>query len=301
MSEVAVRARGLVRKFGAFTAVDGIDLEVPRGAIFGFLGANGAGKTTAIRMLCGLLAPTSGEATVDGVDIVHRPEEVKQRIGYMAQKFSLYDDLTIDENIRFFADAYLVPRGKVKARRDEVLQSLGLLDQARTVTKTLPVGIKQRLALACALVHEPRILFLDEPTAGVDPLSRRAFWRQIHRLRERGVTAFVTTHHLDEAENCTEVMFMQRGRSVGLGPPRRLREQADRGDLVRVEGATLEGLRASSLIRDFTPMGSAWHVRLRRAEDLQSLSAELGAQVTRIKPSLEDVFLEASQREGTAV
>ena len=173
-ADVAVHTRGLVKRFGRFTAVDGIDLDVERGAIFGFLGANGAGKTTAIRMLCGLLKPSGGVAVVDGVDVVRRPERVKSRIGYMAQKFSLYDDLTVDENIRFFADAYLVPRKRLADRRDHVLRSTDLVGQDRIITKTLPVGIKQRLALACALVHEPRVLFLDEPTAGVDPLSRRS-------------------------------------------------------------------------------------------------------------------------------
>jgi ABC-2 type transport system ATP-binding protein len=297
-ADVAVRVKGLVKRFGRFTAVAGIDLEVERGAIFGFLGANGAGKTTAIRMLCGLLKPTAGEAFVDGVDVVRRPEQVKSRIGYMAQKFSLYDDLSVGENIRFFADAYLVPRGRVAARRDEVLRSTDLVGQEGVVTKTLPVGIKQRLALACALVHEPQVLFLDEPTAGVDPLSRRAFWRQIHLLRTRGVTVFVTTHHLDEAENCTEVLFMQAGRSVGLGPPRRLREQADRGDRVEIEGVAAEVLRGSSRVVELTPMGATWHARLRSADDVSPLAAELGVEVRRIRPSLEDVFLDAIREEG---
>lgn len=298
--DVAVRVRGLVKKFGRFTAVDHIDLEVRRGAIFGFLGANGAGKTTAIRMLCGLLRPTSGEAVIDGIDVVRRPEQVKERIGYMAQKFSLYDDLTVAENIRFFADAYLVPRGRIAARRDEVLRSTELVGQSGVITKTLPVGIKQRLALACALVHEPRVLFLDEPTAGVDPLSRRAFWRQIHRLRTQGVTIFVTTHHLDEAENCTEVLFMQAGRSVGLGPPRQLRDDADRGDLVEIQGVSGDALRASELVREFTPMGAGWHVRLHDPDQVDALSRALGVEARRIRPSLEDVFLEAIRERGAA-
>ncbi len=297
MSELAVRTRGLTRRFGSFTAVDGIDLDVERGAIFGFLGANGAGKTTAIRMLCGLLDPSEGEATVDGVDVVRDPEGVKARIGYMAQKFSLYDDLSVDENIRFFADAYLVPRERVAERRAEVLERTSLAGQENRITATLPVGIKQRLALACALVHEPRVLFLDEPTAGVDPLSRRAFWWQIHELRNRGVTVFVTTHHLDEAENCTQVLFMQAGRSVGLGAPRDLRDAADVGDLVHVEGADASTLAASPRVRDVVPMGSGWHVRLRAADDADALAREHAVTVTRVRPSLEDVFLDAISRE----
>ncbi len=299
MSDAAVYAKGLVKRFGSFTAVAGIDLEVERGAIFGFLGANGAGKTTAIRMLCGLLRPTSGQAVVDGVDVVRRPEAVKSRIGYMAQKFSLYDDLTVLENLAFFADAYLVPAKRLPARREAVLRDTDLLGREHTVTKTLPAGIKQRLALACALVHEPRVLFLDEPTAGVDPLSRRAFWWQIHRLRTQGVTIFVTTHHLDEAENCTQVIFMESGRTIAVGAPRQLRQEADVGDLVTVEGVTPDVLRASSRVRDFVPAGAAWQVRLRSPDDREPLAAELNARVTRRAPSLEDVFLQAVGQESS--
>jgi len=296
--DVAVRAKGLVRKFGSFVAVDGIDLEVARGSIFGFLGANGAGKTTAIRMLCGLLQPSAGQAWVDGVDVVKRPDEVKARIGYMAQKFSLYQDLTVDENMRFFADIYLVPRKTLNARIAELVTSLDLVGQEHRITKTLPVGIKQRLSLACALVHEPQVLFLDEPTAGVDPLSRRVFWEHIHSLATRDVTVFVTTHHLDEAENCTEVLFMQAGRDVGHGPPRKLRDAADRGDLVRVAEIERDVLRASPRVKDVMPMGSSWHVRLRDAADAGPLALELGVRVDRIRPSLEDVFLEAIGDRG---
>jgi len=225
VSGLAVDARGLVKRFGGFTAVDRVDVRVERGAIFGFLGANGAGKTTVIRMLCGLLAPTAGSALVDGEDVLRHPDLVKARIGYMAQKFSLYDDLTAMENIQFFADAYLVPRALIAERTADLLDGTGLRGREHAFTGTLSAGIKQRLALACALIHQPRILFLDEPTAGVDPLSRRVFWRRIHELRTQGTTVFVTTHHLDEAENCTEVMFMQAGRTVALGAPRQLRQE----------------------------------------------------------------------------
>lgn len=297
MTGLAVQAAGLTRRFGSFTAVDRIDLAVPWGTIFGFLGANGAGKTTAIRMLCGLLAPSAGTATVDGCDVVRRPDRVKERIGYMAQKFSLYDDLSVGENIRFFADVYLVPRKRLAARTDEVLHTADLVGRDTVRTGTLPVGIKQRLALACALVHEPRVLFLDEPTAGVDPLSRRAFWKRIHELATRGVTVFVTTHHLDEAENCNEVVFMQAGRAVGQGPPTALRDAADRGDLVRITGVSGVELRASPHVRDVSAMGAYWHVRLHRADGAEALAGELGRPVERIRPSLEDVFLEACRRE----
>jgi ABC-2 type transport system ATP-binding protein len=301
MSDLAVQCRGLTRRFGDFVAVDRLDLDVPRGSIFGFLGANGAGKTTAIRMLCGLLSPSEGTATVDGVDVVKDPDGVKARIGYMAQKFSLYDDLTVDENLEFFAEVYLVPSDKVAARRKEVIETFALTGQENVYARTLPGGIKQRLALACSLVHEPRILFLDEPTAGVDPLSRRAFWRQIQLLRTRGVTIFVTTHHLDEAENCTEVLFMKAGATVGLGPPRVLREHADKGELVRVAGIDPKALKASALVKDITPMGSAWHVWLQKADDRQALESELGVPVERVRPSLEDVFLDAIKETGDRV
>ncbi|MCB9674454.1 MAG: ABC transporter ATP-binding protein [Alphaproteobacteria bacterium] len=296
--DLALQASGLVRRFGSFVAVDHIDLAVKRGSIFGFLGANGAGKTTTIRMLCGLLQPSSGTALVDGEDVVRRPDAVKARIGYMAQKFSLYGDLTVSENIRFFADVYLVPTREVRARTDEVLEHTGLVDRRDALTRTLPAGIKQRLALACALIHRPRVLFLDEPTAGVDPLSRRLFWTRIHELRTRGTTIFVTTHHLDEAENCTEVMFMQAGRCVGLGPPRELRRAADRGDRVRIKGGDRDRLRASSRIRELVPMGSGWQALLNGPGDVEPLAVELGLPVQRISPSLEDVFLEACRREA---
>jgi ABC-2 type transport system ATP-binding protein len=294
-ADLAVRARRLRRTFGAFVAVDDIDLDVPRGSIYGFLGPNGAGKTTTIRILCGLLEPSGGEATVDGVDVVKDSEGVKARIGYMSQKFALYNDLTVDENIAFYGDVYLVPRSRLAERRAFALTMAGLLGRERSITGTLPVGIKQRLALGCAILHEPRVLFLDEPTAGVDPLSRRAFWRLIHTMREAGVTVFVTTHYMDEAENCGVVAFIRAGQLVGLGPPRQLRLQGDHGDLVRVRGVARERLLGDPRVRSLTPMGAAWHLRLARPEDAVSLARDLGVEVERIAPSLEDVFLEACE------
>ncbi len=299
-TELSVEAKGIVRRFGEFTAVDHIDLAVPWGSIFGFLGANGAGKTTTIRMLCGLLAFTEGTATVAGVDAVRHPEKVKERIGYMAQKFSLYADLTVLENLQFFADAYLVPRRSLESRIHHALETTALKGEESRLTRTLPVGIKQRLALACSLVHEPRVLFLDEPTAGVDPLSRRNFWRLIHQLSDQGVTVFVTTHHLDEAENCHEVLFMQAGRQVGLGSPRELRDAADTGDLVKVRVADPASLRANPRVREASAMGAHMHVRLRSAADVGPLAEELGVPVHCIRPSLEDVFLEACRVDREA-
>ncbi len=298
--DIAVSARKLRRTFGAFVAVNDVDLEVPRGSIYGFLGPNGAGKTTTMRILCGLLAASSGEATVDGVDVVKDPEAVKSRIGYMSQKFALYNDLTVDENIHFYGDVYLVPRKKLAARREFALEMSGLKGREKSITGTLPVGIKQRLALGCAVLHEPRVLFLDEPTAGVDPLSRRQFWRLIHAMRQDGVTIFVTTHYMDEAENCGMVAFLRAGTLVGLGPPRQLRRDGDRGDMVRLVGVERATLLADPRVRAATPMGAAWHVKLTDPAHADALGAELGVAVERIAPTLEDVFLDACELAGQA-
>jgi len=293
--EIAVSARKLRRTFGAFVAVNDVDLEVPRGSIYGFLGPNGAGKTTTMRILCGLLAASSGEATVDGIDVVKDPEAVKSRIGYMSQKFALYNDLTVDENIRFYGDVYLVPRKKLGARREFALEMSGLKGREKSITGTLPVGIKQRLALGCAVLHEPRVLFLDEPTAGVDPLSRRQFWRLIHAMRQDGVTIFVTTHYMDEAENCGMVAFLRAGTLVGLGPPRQLRHDGDRGDMVRLVGVERATLLGDPRVRSATPMGAAWHVKLTDPAHADALGVDLGVAVERIAPTLEDVFLDACE------
>ncbi|MGD8394933.1 MAG: ATP-binding cassette domain-containing protein [Candidatus Eiseniibacteriota bacterium] len=221
--DAAVLARGLTRRFGDFTAVDAIDLEVQAGEIFGFLGANGAGKTTAMRMLTGLLAPSEGEAWVAGVPVHETPERVKPHIGYMSQKFSLYDDLTVGENITFYGGAYGLGRAVIAERRDPLLARVGLAGQADRLTRDLPLGFKQRLALASANLHRPRILFLDEPTGGVDPVARRAFWDLIYELGESGTTVFVTTHYMDEAEYCSRVSIMVAGRVEALDTPRGLK------------------------------------------------------------------------------
>ncbi len=219
MSEPAVRTVGLTRAFGSFTAVAGIDLEVPPGEIFGFLGANGAGKTTAIRMLTGLLAPSAGQAWVAGVPVHDKPERVKPRVGYMSQKFSLYDDLTVAENLDFFGGAYGLSRGRIARRRAELLERVDLTGQEGRLTADLPLGWKQRLALASAILHQPSIVFLDEPTGGVDPIARRAFWDLIYDLAAAGTTVFVTTHYMDEAEYCGRVSIMVDGRIEALDTP----------------------------------------------------------------------------------
>ena len=214
---LAVRAVGLRKAFGPLVAVDGVDLEIATGEVFGLLGPNGSGKTTTIRMLCGLMAPTSGEASVVGFDVAKEPEQVRRHIGYMSQKFGLYDDLTVVENLRFFASVYGLVGREREERIVELLGELGLEGRAEQLTGTLSGGWKQKVALACSTAHRPRMLFLDEPTAGVDPAARRTFWRLIYALAERGTTILVTTHYMDEAERCQRLAFLSRGRLIALG------------------------------------------------------------------------------------
>jgi ABC-2 type transport system ATP-binding protein len=224
-SSYAVDVHGLTKKFGAFTAVNDISFSVQRGEIFGFLGANGAGKTTAIRMLCGLLPPTSGEACVAGYDILHETVQVKKSIGYMSQKFSLYDDLTVAQNIEFYGGIYGLDRDLIARKTDALLADLGLEQQRNALTSSLPLGWKQRLALSTALLHEPQVIFLDEPTGGVDPISRRNFWRIIYGLARRGTTVFVTTHYMDEAEYCNRLSIMYEGSIIEMGNPGALKQK----------------------------------------------------------------------------
>jgi ABC-2 type transport system ATP-binding protein len=222
----AVVIDNLVKSFGSFTAVDHVSLEVDRGEIFGFLGPNGAGKSTTIRMLCGLLTPTSGKASVQGFDVATQPEDIRRNIGYMSQKFSLYDDLTVEENIEFFNGIYGVPRNKREDRKNYVLDMAGIRERRGSLTRELSGGWKQRLALGCAILHEPPILFLDEPTSGVDPIARRSFWDLIYQLSGEGHTVFVSTHYMDEAEYCHRLALMYKGKLIALGTPKQLREDA---------------------------------------------------------------------------
>ncbi|RMF64272.1 MAG: ABC transporter ATP-binding protein [Calditrichaeota bacterium] len=225
MADHAVYTEDLSKSFGHFQAVKNLNLAVDYGEIFGFLGANGAGKTTAIRMLCGLLLPTSGSGRVAGFDILRESEKIKQNIGYMSQKFSLYNDLTIAENIEFYGGVYGLKRAHLKRKQKELLQEVGLSASADRLTRDLPLGYKQRLALGCALLHDPRIIFLDEPTAGVDPEARRHFWDLIYELADQGKTVFVTTHYMDEAEYCNRVSIMHQGEIIALDSPRALRQR----------------------------------------------------------------------------
>ncbi|MGH7537870.1 MAG: ABC transporter ATP-binding protein [Gemmatimonadales bacterium] len=225
MSDIAVDARELTRRFGSLIAVQQLTLRIPRGEVFGLLGPNGSGKTTTIRMLCGLLEPTSGSATVAGIDIREAPDRVKTQIGYMSQKFGLYEDLTVAENLEFYGGIYGLRRESLVTRLTDVVAFLGLGNRLHQLAAQLSGGWKQRLALGCALLHRPPLLFLDEPTAGVDPAARRNFWRVIHELASAGTTVLVTTHYMDEAERCDRLAMMSGGRLIALGSPRAVAEQ----------------------------------------------------------------------------
>ena len=306
--ELAVEAQNLVKRFGDFVAVDNVNLAVKRGEIFGFLGSNGAGKTTTIRMLCGLLTPTSGKARVAGFDLATQAELIKQKIGYMSQRFSLYDDLTVAENIDFFSGVYGIPLNQRKARKDFVLQISGLEDRHTTMTRHLPGGWKQRLALGCAILHEPPILFLDEPTSGVDPIARRNFWDLIYRLSAQGHTIFVTTHYMDEAEYCHRLALMHRGRIIALGSTAILKEELKSQHLMHLDSSDLlesmKALEGSEEIMEAAVFGSGLHLTVRDPERASTVVREaLSKRQIRIdlleviEPSMEDVFVAMIEEE----
>ncbi len=234
MTDYMIKAKNLTRRFGDFTAVDHISFEVGRGEIFGFLGANGAGKTTAMRMLTGLLIPTEGNATVAGFDVYSEAEQIKKQIGYMSQRFSLYEDLTVRENIRLYGGVYGLTDKKIKSKAEQLVEMLGMQDLQKKKIGSLPLGWKQKLAFSVALIHEPKIVFLDEPTGGVDPITRRQFWEQIYKVADEGTTVFVTTHYMDEAEYCDRVSIMVDGRIDALDTPSGLKEQFNADDVEEV-------------------------------------------------------------------
>ncbi|MGF1465992.1 MAG: ATP-binding cassette domain-containing protein [Sandaracinaceae bacterium] len=307
---IALRAEGLGRRFGSFRAVKDVSFEVHRGEIFGYLGANGAGKSTTIRMLCGLLAPSEGSAMVAGHDVASAPERVKAAIGYMSQRFSLYLDLPATHNLEFFGGAYGLSGRALRRRLDALVERTGLADHRDAITGSLPGGIRQRLALACALLHEPRIVFLDEPTAGVDPASRRDFWRLIRSLADAGTTVFVTTHYMDEAEYCARIGLMVAGELVALDSPQGLKARYAPGETVAIQGRGLhrglDALRALADVASAEPFGASLQVRFRTRVDEQAIRRALEgvASVERIEPaeaSLEDVFLAVvGEREKAA-
>jgi ABC-2 type transport system ATP-binding protein len=299
----AIVVRDLTRKFGAFTAVDRISFKVSRGEIFGFLGANGAGKSTAIRMMCGLLKPTSGTAVVDGVDVTREPEEVKRRIGYMSQKFSLYELLTVEQNIRFFGALYGLSDAKTAERMKFVVSMAGLAGREGTKARDLAGGWRQRLALGCAILHQPRIVFLDEPTGGVDPVSRRQFWRLIEDMSRDGVTILVTTHYLDEAEHCHRIAIVNAGKLAAMGTSRELKQVFARRPILEIHSArpvdVMRALEEIPEVEKTSVFGTAVHAVLNSPEvDLPGLTRQLNARgleiggIDRVMPSLEDVFLD---------
>jgi len=298
----SVEVEQLTKRFGSFVAVDDITFQAQPGEIFGFLGPNGSGKSTTIRILCGLLRPSSGRATVAGIDVVADPEAVRQHIGYMSQKFSLYNDMRVSENLRFFAGMYNVPRSELPGRLTWALRMAGLEGRENAPTSSLAVGWKQRLALGCAVLHRPPIVFLDEPTSGVDPVSRRQFWELIHEMVDQGVTVFVTTHYMDEAEYCNRLALLDRGRIVAMGTPTELRSRHMKGQLVLLEcdslGPALECMQHTPGILDAAVFGNSLHLVVDDAPTaipfIRETLAAKGLRVTclePIAPSLEDVFI----------
>jgi len=301
--EIRIRANRLVKRFGDFIAVNDVSFEARRGEIMGFLGPNGAGKSTTIRILCGLLRPSGGRAEVAGLDVARDPERVRAKIGYMSQKFSLYNDLSVMENLSFFGGVYGVRGARLKERLAFAVDMAGLNGRENAIVGDLSGGWKQRLALGCAVLHEPAILFLDEPTSGVDPASRRRFWDLIYALAGEGVCVVITTHYMDEAEYCNRIALINSGRLVALGSPSELKRGAIRGEILLVEGgdpgAMLEALRGAPGVRDVAPFGSSLHIVVDdAARDLAAIEARLAerslswSRIEPIKATLEDVFVQ---------
>ena len=308
MSDYAVEAIDLTKRFGDFVAVDAVSFQIGRGEIFGFLGPNGAGKTTTIRILLGLLRPTVGTATVLGFDVAHQPEEIRKRIGYMSQRFSLYRDLTVSENLDFYGRTYGVRGSRLRQRKRFVIEMAGLQGRERELTKNLSGGWKQRLALGAAILHEPEMLFLDEPTAGVDPISRRAFWDLLYNLAEEGTTIFVTTHYMDEAEHCQELAFIYRGRIIARGSPEEIKQAEMRGQVLEIDCSApdraIQVLREVDRFDEVALYGALVHVvaqdvaaeRPAIREALESAGISIRT-MDAIAPSLEDVFISSVRRE----
>jgi ABC-2 type transport system ATP-binding protein len=312
MTDYAIEVHNLTKRFGSFTAVDGVSFHVKRGEVFGFLGANGAGKSTTIRMLCGLLQPTSGTALVGGYDIREQTEKVKLTIGYMSQRFSLYDDLTVEQNIRFYGGVYGLRNSRLNERMEWVLKMADLKGREQSLTKTLSGGWKQRLALGCAILHQPRIVFLDEPTGGVDPISRRNFWDLIGKLSAEGVTVLVTTHFLDEAEYCNDIILINAGKLIAGGSPVELKTQHIKHPILEVAGLekkvvdALEAISGKPWAIETSVFGTSLHVMVENERDgrrlIQQALGEIGLEpksIQRIVPSLEDVFLYLLEKEGS--
>jgi ABC-2 type transport system ATP-binding protein len=306
--DIVGRARSLVKRFGDFTAVDGIDFDVRRGEIFGFLGPNGSGKTTTIRMMLGLLTPTEGEVEVLGIPVAKHPDKIRPHIGYMSQRFSLYNDLTVMQNLRFYGRVYGLRNAQLKERIQHAISMAGLQGHENSRTRDLAGGWRQRLALGAAILHRPQVVFLDEPTAGVDPVSRRAFWDLLYNLVSEGITVFVTTHYMDEAEHCNPLAFIQRGKLIAHGSPQEIKSEMMRGQVFEIAtndaATTIKTLREMELpLEEIALHGSLVHVTAQNIEELRApinqQLEEAGVVVQNmavIEPSLEDVFI-ASMRD----
>ncbi len=309
MNPPAIRVENLSKSFGSFKAVDSLSFSVQTGSIFGLLGANGAGKSTVIRMLCGLLAPSSGTAEVAGIDVNRDPEGVKRRIGYMSQRFSLYEDLSVEENIRFFGGVYGLSSRDLAARIPDTVRRAGLEGREKSLARELSGGWKQRLALGCAMLHRPGIVFLDEPTGGTDPISRRQFWDVINALAADGVTVLVTTHYLDEAEYCNRLVLMHAGRIAAQGSPGELKNEVVSGVVFELECpepvAAMETLGHLTCVRETALFGPRLHVGLDSEGDIDAVVDALqragnpAAAFGRIIPSLEDVFIRLIDAQGS--
>ena len=298
----SVSVKDLVKKFGDFTAVNRINFDVSGGEIFGFLGPNGAGKSTTIRMLCGIITPTSGSGAVGGFDIIKQQEDIKQHIGYMSQRFSLYDDLTVEENINFYSGIYKVPRAEKEKRKEDIIRMAELGEFRSSLTRMLSGGWKQRLALGCAVIHEPRIIFLDEPTSGVDPITRNNFWRIIKEMASRGITVFVTTHYMDEAENCNRMALIYKGTMIAMGTPEEMKTERMKEDVLDIQLAGsedwLEKISALPVVKEAALFGVSIHAVVEDAETavplIKNMFEKEGVRkykIDKIKASLEDVFV----------
>jgi len=309
--EFAVRTRGLTKRFGKVLAVDHLDLSVRRGELYGFLGPNGAGKSTTLRMLCGILEPSEGEGTVLGIDLRRDPERVKSSIGYMSQRFSLYDDLTVDENLTFYSRVYMVPRGERRPRIERMLRLADLTGRERQLAGQLSGGYRQRLALTCALVHGPELIFLDEPTAGVDPVSRRTFWALIRRLADEGTTILVTTHYMDEAELCDTLGFIYQGRLIAEGSPGRIKAEAFTGGVIELEvddlRAAAEALADWDAVEEVVRIGTRLRVIVApggpSGDGIEAHLRDRGVAVSwtrEVEPSVEDLFVSFVDKERKA-
>lgn len=299
----SIEVKNLTKKFGSFTSVNNISFNVKEGEIFGFLGANGAGKSTTIKMLCGILSPTSGDALVGGFSVMGQPDEVKKNIGYMSQRFSLYDDLTVSENINFFGGVYGLEGTLLKERTEWVINTANLKGKENLITSSLPGGIKQRLALGTAVIHQPKIVFLDEPTSGVDPISRRNFWELINQLSENGITVFVTTHYLEEAEYCNNIILINAGELIAEGNPKELKTNYLINDIIEIECSNpvkaMELLEKEKFVDETSIFGNNIHLNVNSNYKDENQITNLIEKENRLKiiridkivPTLEDVFI----------